>query len=37
MENQTVNNNDEVENDLGEVLHMLLSKLCVIILSGIVF
>ena len=37
MENQTVNNNDEVEIDLGEVFHLLLSKLGVIILSGIVF
>ena len=27
MENQTVNNNDEVEIDLGEVVHVLLSKL----------
>ena len=27
MENQTVNNNDEVEIDLGEVFHLLLSKL----------
>ena len=31
MENQTVNNNDEVEIDLGEVFHLLLSKLGVII------
>lgn len=30
MENQTVNNNDEVEIDLGEVFHLLLSKLGVI-------
>lgn len=37
MENQTVNNNDEVEIDLGEVFHLLLSKLGIIILSGIVF
>ena len=37
MENQTVNNNDEVEIDLGEVFHLLLSKLGVIVLSGIVF
>ena len=37
MEKQTVNNNDEVEIDLGEVFHLLLSKLGVIILSGIVF
>ena len=36
MENQTVNNNDEVEIDLDEVFHLLLSKLGVIVLSGIV-
>ena len=37
MENQTVNNNDDVAIDLGEVFNLLLSKLGVIILSGIVF
>ena len=38
MENQTVNNyDDEVEIDLGEIFHLLLSKLGIIILSGIIF
>ena len=35
MENQVTNNNDEMEIDLGEVFHMVISKLGVIILSGI--
>ena len=35
MENQVTNNNDEIEIDLGEVFHLLISKLGVIILSGI--
>ena len=35
MENQTVNNNDEVEIDLGEVFHLLLSKLGVIVFTMI--
>ncbi len=38
MENQIVNNNnDEVEIELGEVAHVILSKLGIIILSGIIF
>ena len=37
MENQTVNNDEEREIDLGEIVHLLLSKLWIIILSGIVF
>ena len=36
MENQTVNN-EEIEIDLGEIVHLLLSKLWIIILSGVVF
>ena len=37
MDNKTINmNDDEVEIDLGEVFHLLLSKLGVIILSGII-
>ena len=35
MENQVTNNNDEIEIDLGEVFHLVVSKLGVIILSGI--
>ena len=35
MENQVTNNNDEIELDLGEVFHLVISKLGVIILSGI--
>ena len=35
MENQVTNNNDEIEIDLGEVYHLVISKLGVIILSGI--
>lgn len=35
MENQVTNNNDEIEIDLGEVFHLVISKLGVIILSGI--
>ena len=35
MENQVTNNNDEIEIDLGEVFHRVISKLGVIILSGI--
>ena len=34
MENQVTNNNDEIEIDLGEVFHLVISKLGVIILSG---
>ena len=37
MENQTVNNDEEREIDLGEIVHLLLSKLWIIILSGVVF
>lgn len=38
MENQTVNNYDEgIEIDLFEIFHVLLSKLGIIILSGIIF
>ena len=37
MENQTVNNDEEREIDLGEIVHLLLSKLLIIILSGVVF
>ena len=33
MENQVTNNNDEIEIDLGEVFHLVISKLGVIILS----
>lgn len=36
MENQTINN-EELEIDLGEVIHLLLSRLGIIILSGIIF
>ena len=36
MENQVVNN-EEVEIDLGEVFHLILSRLGIIILSGIIF
>ena len=36
MENQVTNNNDEIEIDLGEVFHLVISKLGVIILSGII-
>ena len=35
MENQVTNNNDEIEIDLGEVFHLVISKLGVIILSGV--
>lgn len=35
MENQVTNNNDEIEINLGEVFHLVISKLGVIILSGI--
>ena len=35
MKNQVTNNNDEIEIDLGEVFHLVISKLGVIILSGI--
>ena len=35
MEDQVTNNNDEIEIDLGEVFHLVISKLGVIILSGI--
>ena len=35
MENHFTNNNDEIEIDLGEVFHLVISKLGVIILSGI--
>lgn len=35
MENQVTNNNDEIEIDLGEVFHLVINKLGVIILSGI--
>ena len=35
MENQVTNNTDEIEIDLGEVFHLVISKLGVIILSGI--
>lgn len=35
MENQVTNNNDEIEIDLGEVFHLVISKLGVIILFGI--
>ena len=35
MENQVTNNNDEIDIDLGEVFHLVISKLGVIILSGI--
>ena len=35
MVNQVTNNNDEIEIDLGEVFHLVISKLGVIILSGI--
>ena len=35
MENHVTNNNDEIEIDLGEVFHLVISKLGVIILSGI--
>ena len=35
MENQVTTNNDEIEIDLGEVFHLVISKLGVIILSGI--
>ena len=35
MENEVTNNNDEIEIDLGEVFHLVISKLGVIILSGI--
>ena len=36
MENQVTNNNDEIEIDLGEIFHLILSRLGVIILSGII-
>ena len=36
MENQVTNNNDEIEIDLGEIFHLILSRLEVIILSGII-
>lgn len=36
MENQVVNN-EEIEIDLGEVFHLLFSRLGIIILSGIIF
>ena len=32
MENQVTNNNDEIEIDLGEIFHLILSRLGVIIL-----
>ena len=35
MENQVINN-DEIEIDLGEIFHLILSKLGIIILSGII-
>ena len=35
MENQ-VTNNDEIEIDLGEIFHLILSRLGIIILSGII-
>ena len=35
MEQQNLQNNDEIEIDLGEVFHLVISKLGVIILSGI--
>ena len=31
-----MNNNEEIEIDLGEVFHLLISKLGIIILSGII-
>ena len=37
MENQVTNNNDEIEIDLGEVFHLVISKLGVIILSNTFF
>jgi capsular polysaccharide biosynthesis protein len=36
MENQVINN-EEVEIDLGEIFHLLISRLGIIILSGIIF
>lgn len=36
MENQVMNNNDEMEIDLGEIFHLIISKLGIIILSGII-
>ena len=30
MENQVTNNNDEIEIDLGEIFHLILSRLGVI-------
>jgi capsular polysaccharide biosynthesis protein len=36
MENQVMNN-EEVEIDLGEIFHLLISRLGIIILSGIIF
>lgn len=36
MENQVTNNNDEIEIDLGEIFHLILSRLGLIILSGII-
>lgn len=36
MESQVMNNNEEIEIDLGEVFHLLISKLGIIILSGII-
>ena len=34
MENQVTNNNDEIEIDLGEIFHLILSRLGVIIHLG---
>ena len=36
MENQAINN-EEIEIDLGEVIHLLLSRLGIVILTGIIF
>lgn len=36
MENQVINKDDEIEIDLGEIFHLILSKLGIIILSGII-
>ena len=32
MENQVTNNNDEIEIDLGEIFHLILSRLGLILL-----
>ena len=36
MENQVTNNNDEIEIDLGEIFHLILSRLVVINLYRII-